>query len=304
MASKLFRKRLILIVVSFAFHAAFFALLWLLLVLGLFMASSPKTAELDTAPLVLNLERPPKPIEVVETPETAETQEKQEQADLASDKNALAMNSETDPSLPVAAPFARGDFDSKELPTPQTPPGEPGQLADQKQAVKESSREAPLEPDASGPYSVTEAEKFSRESLIQRQTVRNPGAQPTLPQVRHDNQESRAPIMGGFSFNTYNWNFAPYMLRLKKKVQGNIFPPPAFYRLGMISGETLLKFKIYPNGELRDLELLEYNGHETLMQTSVKAIEVSVPYERLPADFPERYLEVTAKFSFFIRKQR
>ncbi|MFQ5772553.1 MAG: energy transducer TonB, partial [bacterium] len=94
------------------------------------------------------------------------------------------------------------------------------------------------------------------------------------------------------------------MLALKKKVEHNIFPPPAFIRMGIISGETLLRFKIYPNGEMKDLEVLEYKGHETLMQTSVRAIEISAPFAPLPSNFPEAYLEVTAKFHYFIQKHK
>ena len=106
------------------------------------------------------------------------------------------------------------------------------------------------------------------------------------------------------SFNTYEWHFAPYMLALKKKIQGNIFPPAAFTRLGLISGETLLRFRIYPNGELSHLEVLEYNGHDTLKETSVKAVEISAPFVPLPQNFPKAYLEVTGSFSYFVRKRQ
>ena len=125
-----------------------------------------------------------------------------------------------------------------------------------------------------------------------------------MPGVQHDHRDSQVPDSGGLSFNTYNWDFAPYMLELKERISRNIFPPLAFSQLGMIDGDTLLRFKIYPNGELRDLELLAYQGHRSLMETSTLAIKVSAPFRKLPGDFPEPYLEVTAKFSFLIKNKR
>jgi hypothetical protein len=125
-----------------------------------------------------------------------------------------------------------------------------------------------------------------------------------MPGVAHHHPDSQVADSGGLSFNTYNWDFAPYMLELKERIRRNIFPPIAFSQLGLIDGDTVLRFKIYPSGELRDLELLAYQGHYSLMQTSTYAIKVSAPFRKLPGNFPEPYLEVTAKFTFFIKNKR
>ena len=68
--------------------------------------------------------------------------------------------------------------------------------------------------------------------------------------------------------------------------------------MGLFSGQTFLRFKIYRDGTLRDLELLNYRGHKTLMETSMRAIELSVPLQKLPPDFPKEFLEVTAQFDY------
>ncbi len=149
----------------------------------------------------------------------------------------------------------------------------------------------------SGDYYVS-ASEFNRDFLTNTPKRNNPGMPNATPRTRYDNQESRAPDMGGLSFNTYDWNFAPYMLDLKRKVERNIFPPPAFTRMGLISGESTIKFRIYPDGTMKALELIEYEGHKTLMETSYSAIKVSAPFNKLPADFPEQFLEVTAKFTY------
>ncbi len=69
----------------------------------------------------------------------------------------------------------------------------------------------------------------------------------------------------------------------------------------MISGETLLRFRIYPAGRLEALELLNTKGHKSLVGTSVEAIKISAPFPALPDDFPEPFLEVTGKFIYFVR---
>jgi len=92
------------------------------------------------------------------------------------------------------------------------------------------------------------------------------------------------------------------MLEMKRKVEHNVFPPPAFTYMGLISGETILRFKVMPNGSVKDLEVLQYTGHSALKETSVNAIINSSPFKPLPADFPENYLEVTAAFTYYVKR--
>lgn len=262
-----------------------------------------KPVKPDESPLVFELQEPKRPREVVETPEDARVDELQKDAELASDKNAIARNSESHSQLPLGDPFSQGDVEVRELPSTPMPRGETGELAREDQEIKQQKKKSENEPDENSDiYASRQFEKFSREYLTNQKTATNPGAQESVPRARYDNPDTRALENGALSFNTYNWDFAPYMLALKKRVERNIFPPPAFTFMGIISGQTLLRFKIYPNGELRDLTLLTYEGHETLMQTSLRAIEISAPFMPLPADFPEAYLEVTAKFQYHIQK--
>ena len=117
----------------------------------------------------------------------------------------------------------------------------------------------------------------------------------------HDQRRTRAEDQGGLSFNTYAWEWAPYMLMLKERIQRNIFPPIAFTRLGAISGASLLRFRIYPDGHMERLAILDYQGDKSLADTSYNAVSISAPFPPLPENFPESYLEVTGKFIYFIR---
>lgn len=291
------RKRIVL--ASILLHILFLALWEASEILNLF-SDELLSKNVLPEPLVLEFNQPKiepsLPREVIETPEDAKVVEKQEKANFLSDKNALARNPETNPNLNIGESFSRGDFNSHELPKQEGPRGKTLDTPKHENKTPEEKAEEPE--DKPG-----ESDKYA--NLIQP-PLREPqlpfGIQEQLPSVTHDNQATRAEDMGGLSFNTYDWNFAPYMLMLKRRIQRNIFPPPAFSKLGMINGDTLLRFKIYPNGIMKDLEILNYKGHESLMVTSRNAVQTSAPFPQLPVDFPEKYLEVTGKFIYFIRK--
>jgi len=255
---------------------------------------------MEPEPIVFDLQQPETqqkiPREVIETPEDAKVVEKQKKAKYLSDKNALARNQETDPNLKVDEAFSRGDLSSHELPKPNGPIGKtlepPKPQSQQKEQEQKKEQEE------------IENKDLYANLLKAPQTLPQlpQGFQPREPSVTHDHRSSRAKDMGGLSFNTYNWDYAPYLLMLKRRIQRNIFPPPAFSKLGLINGETLLRFKIFPNGVMKDLEILGYNGHESLMLTSQSAVVSSAPFPQLPEDFPEPYLEVTGKFIYFVRR--
>jgi TonB family protein len=105
---------------------------------------------------------------------------------------------------------------------------------------------------------------------------------------------------GGLSFNTYDWDFAPYMVAMKRAIENHLFPPYAFTHMGLISGTNTVRFTVMSDGHIGGLEILGSDAHFSLDRTSVRAIESSVPFLPLPRDFPEEHLEVTAHFSYVI----
>ena len=52
------------------------------------------------------------------------------------------------------------------------------------------------------------------------------------------------------------------------------------------------------------MKVLKFEGHESLVETSVQAVENSSKFNPLPADFPENYLEVTGQFGYQLLKGR
>ena len=111
------------------------------------------------------------------------------------------------------------------------------------------------------------------------------------------NPGSAMASLGGISINTTAWDFAPYLLDLKHRVKQHWIPPLAFTALGAIHGYTVVLFRIYPDGRMQAMEVVDQDGHKSLHRASVNAIKGAAPFGSLPDDFPEDYLEV--KFGFY-----
>jgi len=235
---------------------------------------------------------------LAETPESARRAKPPEKADHVSDKNAVAQNPEAPQNLPVGEAFANGvSRNSDTAPTPELQAGKAQNAAASRTSEElVSSRIEAVRPKDGVPsnfrreFLTGETENNSRWPYVSRYA---PGRQ---------NSDSRAPDLGSFSLNTYAWDYAPYLLWLKERVQRNIYPPPAFTQMGIISGRTILRFRITRNGTLQNLALLGYEGHKSLMETSMRAILASAPFRNLPKDFPEEYLEVTAQFEYTVHR--
>ncbi|MCI0692388.1 TonB C-terminal domain-containing protein [candidate division KSB1 bacterium] len=239
-------------------------------------------------------DRPPLVFTLAETPESARREKPPENAEHVSDKNAVAQNHAAPQNLSIDKPFAEGALpNATAAPQPSANAVEPEPAVSEKPSHEDAARSA------------EEAISMARTSSNFRRDFLTGNQRSTPPQFSEagrENQQSRAPEIGGFSLNTYEWDFAPYMLWLQKHVQRNIYPPPAFTHMGIISGRTMLRFRINRDGTLLGMELLGYDGHKSLMETSVRAVQLSAPFRGLPKDFPEEYLEVTGHFEYTVRK--
>jgi outer membrane biosynthesis protein TonB len=127
----------------------------------------------------------------------------------------------------------------------------------------------------------------------------SPQREQSMPEQVPDfrNKDSAMASLGGISINTTAWDFAPYLLDLKHRVKQHWIPPLAFTALGAIHGYTVVLFRIYPDGNMTMLDVVDQEGHESLHRASVNAIRGAAPFRPLPDDFPEDYLEV--RFGFY-----
>ncbi|NOY79258.1 MAG: hypothetical protein GXO76_15505 [Calditrichaeota bacterium] len=235
--------------------------------------------------------------EFVETPKAAP--KKPKTARFYSDKNSEAANpKKLGKKGPL--PSSRGTIPNPEMSQLAAAPEKPSVVKKPKAEAEKKSVEKVLKREESPLFSSRQQtyETFSPDKLTGRRS--RPMTSPS--NLSYENAEFNVDKLGGLAFNTYDWDFAPYMIYLKKRIQQHIFPPPAFTKLGLIQGHTLLRFRIYPDGHLDKVQLVRYEGHKTLMETSVNAVEISAPFKPLPRDFPKDYLEITGSFWYIVKK--
>ncbi len=111
-------------------------------------------------------------------------------------------------------------------------------------------------------------------------------------QVARGKVKAGVAIDGDFSLNTYEWDYGPWMRRFQNELYRHWMAPYA-YRLGVISGMTVIKLVIRKDGRVLSMEVLETEGHESLHDASEAALKAFAPYWPLPDHFPEENLVIT-----------
>ncbi len=248
--------------------------------------------------------------ELVETPPDAITERPTERTNLLSDKSTKARDLYTASDKPKGEAYSDGQSayrtfagggvahagaEAGLMPPYERVPGD-----------QEGARQA--EPLAPGVQHLERGaatrlrERFSPE-VLSGNASRRPGTEGFgSDDLSYRNVDFSAEELGGVTLNTYAWDFAPYLLEMKRRIRQNIYPPPAFTRLGIISGETVLRFRVLPDGQMTNLEVLGYTGHPSLKETSVIAVKNSAPFKPLPKGFPEDYLELTWTFIYSVTR--
>lgn len=150
------------------------------------------------------------------------------------------------------------------------------------------------------PEEVTDlGDAFKKSRFISQSS---PSRERSLPEQNPDfkNEGSARASIGGISLNTTAWDFAPYLLDLKHRIKQHWIPPLAFTALGAIHGYTWVRFRIYPDGHMEAMEVVETEGHDSLHRSSTNAVRGAAPFRALPSDFPEPYLEITFGFYYLL----
>jgi TonB family protein len=224
--------------------------------------------------------------QLIEVPSNIPEERPETESNLVSDKDTRAADMyrrDTD----IEEPYAAGDFDFKEYEHLSAEKAQP----DQQRSSEEEKEGESLE------YAML---KRNVDYLQEMRTSRYEND--PRESIAYKSLLSGAERQGGISFNTYNWDFAPYMLAMKREVERHLYPPYAFTHMGAVSGTNIIRFIVMPDGHIEALEILESDAHFSLDRTSLSAIELSAPFLPLPHNFPEAYLEVTAHFSYIVRR--
>jgi hypothetical protein len=266
------------------------------------------------------------PIELIETPDIVKEKKSEQPTPFLSDKSAEAADRHAKNNLPQGMPYSEGNTPLRVFqggdglpPGPQSGPANPAQSQENRdpQVADASGNRAAKIYDGEGaiPW-----EQIRRKSEREKPASDEPASQIYQPFSREmlrgggsggnrsfsndgqmDNRGSTAPEFGDVSLSTYAWEWAPYIEYMRRRLRDHLYPPPAFYSMGAISGQVQLHFRLKRNGAVEGLETLGYKGHVALVQTSLNSVKASNPFKPLPQDFPEEFLEMTWIFYYFLR---
>lgn len=216
-----------------------------------------------------------------------------------SDANRRAAQPDAPEDLPLGEAFHAGQSPVPSTPRPAgarsapvaTPPREAARADDR---PREDARELPR--DESGEGRTDPRLALGPTRIGARPTApASPGDRLPAPEV--DQRLTRAEAGSAFTLNTTSWEWAPYMQRLKARIEQHISPPAAFY-YGTAAWISRVRFRIGPDGRLLEFRLLDHRGVENLQYVALDAITGAADYEPLPPGFPEPYLEITGNFYF------
>ena len=136
-------------------------------------------------------------------------------------------------------------------------------------------------------------ERFTLSPSAIRQEVNR-----SIEERRLDNREGSKTIPGDLSFNTIDFEYAPYLLELKRRVEEHWYPPVAFRGGLSYTGNALIRFAVNRDGSLGLLELVSGADHPSLDTAAMNAVRFGAPFPPLPDDFPEERWEITCTFYY------
>ncbi len=236
--------------------------------------------------------------EIIETPDNIKSQKPLKKTFLLSDKDSRVSDIFSKGIKDGNLPYSKGDIEDKSVANSYMKLQKRENSGANKQLnYREKQNITKRQMGQNSTSEVSSISEFTKELLTQNRIY--PSKANVSRQSKYNHTETRTQNRGGITFNTYKWDFAPYLLYLKEIIQNNIYPPTSFTRLGF-SGQNIIRFKIYPDGKFESPTVLDFKGSEALIETSIKAIEMSAPFESLPDDFPEDFLVVTAKFLYYL----
>ncbi len=217
-----------------------------------------------------------------------ENEEIPTESDLLSDRNSRAANPEIS-DLTANQPRSKGNIPIPNLTNPNLTT-KPSQFLPSKRFSKDALRKSEY---------ANRDEKFfkSKQEDITKSQQSAAVNQQTTNNI-YSQKKFSADKLGNITLSTYAWEWAPYINALKRKLHSVWFAPVAYYRLGLIHGYTDIRFTISRDGKILDYEVLAHNGHESLEQSSVSAINSVFPFRSLPASFPEPTLIITARLIY------
>ena len=227
-----------------------------------------------------------RPRQVVEN--INENEDMPERSDLLSDRNSRAANPQLS-DLYKNQPMSEGNIPFPNLTSPNQAPS-PSKFIPTKKFSKDALRKSNTTDDSENFYKIKDKDvaQAMRDAAREQQTTNN----------IYKQKKFSSDQMGNLTLSTYAWEWAPYINAMKRKLMQVWFPPAAYLRLGIIHGETMIRFTVSRDGRLLGYKVLNHNGHESLETSSVNAINSLFPFKPLPQNFPDDNLTITARLIY------
>ena len=289
---------LIAIAISLLLHVLLFLLLF---ALGITLESPPAV---QAKPIVLEFEQPPQAQipppqpEAEQQPLAEEWYQIEENPNANEQKPAENTNILAEKSSQSAAPLQSEREISSINPNTILPDYTKDPAKPQQAPEPQSAEDLGIKlDDHSGMVPVYQNKAFSKNLLTKQEDARKKQTDAEAseaPQLPASLKEIRGDLIGEIALSTTAWPWAPWVLDLKQRFYRLLVVPTAYWE-GLIDGHTDVWLKVDRKGNLVEHKLLRYDGHETLMESTVHAFTASAPYKALPADFPDEYLELRVR---------
>lgn len=270
----------------------------------------------------------PEPPLVMDTPEVEKEEVLAKPSNIISDKDVTARDMLEKEEKITDSPYSEGKMKIKEvrksIPSPASMPQQEikPQPELKPQPRVEESKTIPAPPAEKGEGKagieiLTSKEALPRE-LPPQQEIPSQKEMPeqkeqvaSIPQdilriPLFDDRLSNARSLGNVTFTAKKHDVAPYIIKMKNKIEKYWAPPVIFTYYGLTSGETVVQFKIMPDGSVQDVSVIKEKGDESLKKSSIQAIKDASPFEPIPskvlADEKDKYLGITFTFYYIIDK--
>ena len=187
------------------------------------------------------------------------------------------------------APMVALDPTQSATPPPASPPvprsaPEPRPAGESNEPRDAKAQEAPKTFSAT-PLVLRDADGSSAQGS-QRSASRPGGSDIHQPEMHRP--EGNAALSGDVSLNTIEWEYAPWLQRFGRRLMSSWIAPTAYY-IGLLKdgGWTVIEMEVARSGEVLRIDVLEEQGHPSLIRAATAAVRATAPEEPLPANFPE-----------------
>ena len=272
------RTILVSLVLSILFHISVIYMIGFFDWLNSKLDSVPESIP-DEITVVFPENRPEEPMTIVENQN--ENNDDPGDSRFLSDKNSRAKNP-TVTDLFGNNPFSRGNVQNPNLSAP---------------LLKEQQFKPITKPFNKNALTGKQVDQLNNREILrdnQQQSQQQSQQASIGSNQQFQQQQFSVEEVGALSLSTYAWEWAPYINKLKRKHSSVWYAPPAYSRLGIIHGRTVVVFEIARNGNLIRAEVIDHRGHESLQIASHESIKAIFPFLPLPDSFPDETLTITA----------